>query len=123
MKRKYRVLFDLSGGLSTEVWADSRDQASEIAGQLDYGSLTEEETDWHETDVIELQHYTLVIGNVGTVYDSWDTDNIQALLEYDTYASASLNGFGRCSGEDVTLFVDGEPEKEFTIFGKQETQP
>ena len=55
--------------------------------------------------------YQVVVGNVGTVYDG-DSYN-DAMHAYGDYRQQSMDGIGRAAGESVTLFNDGEIEKEY----------
>lgn len=50
--------------------------------------------------------YQVIVGNIGTVYDGDDYN--AAKMEYNDYRSASLQGYGRAAGEEVTMFDDGE---------------
>lgn len=51
--------------------------------------------------------YTVIVGNIGTVYDGPDYgDARQHFLEYRTQ---SLAGYGRAGGEPVTWLRGGEP--------------
>ena len=54
--------------------------------------------------------YQVVVGNIGTVYDGDNADI--ADKHYEEYVEQSKSGRGRAGGEQVTLFVDGEPERE-----------
>lgn len=54
--------------------------------------------------------YELYVGNVGNV---WHGDSFtHALDEFYSYKKLSIEKYGRFSGEDVTLFKNGEIEKE-----------
>jgi len=55
--------------------------------------------------------YTVVVGNIGTVYDGPHIN--EALRIYNTYVDTSVRSVGRGGGESVTMFRDGEPYKEF----------
>ncbi|MBU0564886.1 MAG: hypothetical protein KJ945_02220 [Gammaproteobacteria bacterium] len=54
--------------------------------------------------------YELTAGNIGTVYRG----PCQAIAEaeFDEYVQLSKVGYGRVSGESITLFKDGEIIKE-----------
>ena len=53
-----------------------------------------------------MNKYQVVVGNVGTVYDG---NNVrEAMRVYRTYRVESMFGKGRASGEQVTLFEDGD---------------
>ncbi len=53
------------------------------------------------------QEYRVVVGNVGTVHTG---DNFgDAQREYLDYCELAKSGYGRVSGEPVTLLEDGEP--------------
>ena len=53
-----------------------------------------------------MRQYTVVVGNVGTVYQG---DNIHvARAEFAAYKRASRAPFGRASGEFVVLMEDDE---------------
>ena len=55
--------------------------------------------------------YDLVVGNVGTVYTG--TNGFEAIRDYNEYVRLSKDNYGRVGGEDVTLFKNGEPYKEY----------
>jgi hypothetical protein len=58
-----------------------------------------------------VKKYQVVVGNVGQVID---TDNgAEANIEYGRWKAESQKPHGRCSGESVTLFKDGEPKHEY----------
>ena len=50
--------------------------------------------------------YQVLVGNIGTVA-STDSKS-EALKEFNHYVEASKASCGRASGEEVTLFGDGE---------------
>lgn len=54
--------------------------------------------------------YEVIVGNIGCVYSgpSYPT----SLRDYREYVSQSEPGYGRASGEDVTLMEDGSPIHE-----------
>jgi hypothetical protein len=55
--------------------------------------------------------YQVYVGNIGKVYDG---DNHEDAMEtFEEYVVISANGHGRASGEDVTLFEDGDIIKDF----------
>ncbi|MCA3186958.1 MAG: hypothetical protein INH13_25735 [Cupriavidus sp.] len=55
--------------------------------------------------------YQVIVGNIGTVYNGGN--GFEARKAFNQYISASKSPHGRASGEDVTLFKNGEIEKEF----------
>jgi len=55
--------------------------------------------------------YEVVAGNIGFVYDG--QDRREAEETFWRYAGASKNRRGRVAGEQVTLFEDGEPIREW----------
>lgn len=57
-----------------------------------------------------MDTFSVVVGNIGTVYEG--NDRIQALREFSIYRAMSLKGIGRVADEAVTLFTNGEVEKE-----------
>ncbi len=59
-----------------------------------------------------MAKYEVVVGNIGTVYEGQNKDS--ARRAYGTYVRASQSGSGRGSGEDVTMFEDGEICREYT---------
>lgn len=61
---------------------------------------------------VETPTYTVIVGNVGTVYDG--TDAAVAQTKFHTYIEASKSDVGRASGESVTLMRDGEIVDEYT---------
>ncbi len=50
--------------------------------------------------------YTVLVGNIGTVYDGPLLK--QALEDYGEYKRQSISNYGRAAGEPVTLLKDGE---------------
>lgn len=54
--------------------------------------------------------YEVIVGNIGTVHDGFN--KAAALKDYTHYVTASKSPYGRASGEDVTLWRDGEIIKE-----------
>jgi hypothetical protein len=54
--------------------------------------------------------YEVIVGNIGTVYSG--ASKAEAEKTYRTYVQQSKAGYGRASGEDVTLMVDGEIARE-----------
>lgn len=74
----------------------------------------------------EQHDYEVVVGNVGTVYSGRSVTKAKA--EYADYVRLSKAGApdgsaGRASGEDVTLFRDGEIWKEHVGFLSRSEQP
>lgn len=55
--------------------------------------------------------YQVYVGNIGMVYDGDSEED--AILNFNDYVINSTQGYGRASGEDVTLFEDGEIIKDF----------
>ena len=53
------------------------------------------------------KQYSVIVGNVGTVFNS--TIKKDAVATYKEYVKISNSSSGRIGGEDVTLFCDGEP--------------
>lgn len=55
--------------------------------------------------------FEVVVGNIGSVYHG---DLLrEALLTFKVYKDQSKEGYGRAGGEQVTLFRDGEPWREY----------
>lgn len=54
--------------------------------------------------------WEVVVGNIGTVYSGPNED--EARKTFRNYRDKSIAGVGRGSGEDVSLFLDGELEAE-----------
>ena len=60
-----------------------------------------------------MSFYEVIVGNVGSVYHG--KSRTTALATYESYVEISKEHVGaRCYGEDVTLLVDGEIEREHT---------
>ena len=55
-------------------------------------------------------HYEVIVGNVGSVYSG--KDKAEAERVYAEYVEQSNSLLGRAGGEEVTMMVDGELEKE-----------
>jgi DNA modification methylase len=54
--------------------------------------------------------FEVVVGNVGTVYEGKDCKEAREI--YKDYCKISKKRHGRAGGEPVTLFRNGEIEKE-----------
>ena len=60
-----------------------------------------------------MHTYEVIVGNVGSVYSG--KSRVKSLATYESYVEVSKEHDGaRCYGEDVTLLVDGEIEREHT---------
>jgi hypothetical protein len=55
--------------------------------------------------------YQVTVGNIGTVYDGDDLS--EAIVSFAKYYHQSVACHGRAAGEEVTLWIDGEPEAIF----------
>jgi hypothetical protein len=55
--------------------------------------------------------FTVVVGNVGTVYTGKDV--VRAKTEYLHYVGQSKEGLGRTGNQEVTLFNNGDPAEEY----------
>jgi hypothetical protein len=55
--------------------------------------------------------WEVTVGNIGNVYSGNGTEARRVFAEYRAQSVANC---GRASGEDVTLWKDGEPVQEFT---------
>jgi len=55
--------------------------------------------------------YEVIVGNIGKVHEGDDKSTAQEA--YDEYVRQSNTNYGRAANEPVTLFVDGEPKKEY----------
>ena len=58
------------------------------------------------------REWTVVVGNIGTVYSG--PDEVEARRRWEEYTKQSESGYGRAAGEDVTLLVDGVVAKEYS---------
>ena len=56
--------------------------------------------------------FEVIVGNIGCVYRT--SNRRDAADRYKQYVKQSKAGYGRAAGEPVTLFTDGELEKEHT---------
>jgi hypothetical protein len=57
--------------------------------------------------------YEVIVGNVGSVYQG--KSRVKALAAYVAYVVISQeHDSARCYGEDVTLLIDGEIDREHT---------
>ncbi len=63
------------------------------------------------TDADQKPLFTVIVGNIGRVYEGIDYSD--ALDAYSDYVAMSANGYGRAANEPVTLWTDAEPTKEF----------
>jgi hypothetical protein len=58
-----------------------------------------------------MEHnYEVVVGNIGKVYDGANLS--KANSKFDYYVSVSNSSVGRAGNENVTMFKDGEIERE-----------
>lgn len=55
--------------------------------------------------------YELIVGNIGTVLRT--KSEAVALREFEEWRKISLELYCRCSNEEVTLLLDGEPIREY----------
>jgi hypothetical protein len=55
--------------------------------------------------------FSVIVGNIGTVYDG--ADEKTARETFAEYCDQSRSSYGRAAGEDVTLCYDGETVAEF----------
>lgn len=55
--------------------------------------------------------YSVSVGNVGTI--GYYTNKKNAIKVFQTCVEQSLSDIGRAGGEDVTLWKNGEPIKEY----------
>jgi len=55
--------------------------------------------------------YTVVVGNIGTIY-SGNNRRIATRI-WEQYRTASIYGWGKASGEFVVLMVNGEVERDY----------
>lgn len=58
-----------------------------------------------------MPNYSVLVGNIGTVYDG--PDKVTADLEFAAYVGQSRSRYGRAAGEPVTYFCDGEIIDEY----------
>ena len=57
------------------------------------------------------EHYSVVVGNIGTVYSG--SSRADALAAYNEYVEQSTTDYGRAAGEGVTLLDGDQIVKEF----------
>ena len=60
--------------------------------------------------------YEVIVGNIGTVHEG--QSGSEAKRVFAEYKDQSKSGYGRASGESVTILEDGEPILEH--FGEQD---
>ncbi len=58
-----------------------------------------------------MNAYSVTVGNIGTVFDG--ANERAALRAFREYVSQSKAGYGRASNENVTLFANEEPIREY----------
>jgi hypothetical protein len=58
-----------------------------------------------------MNKYEVTVGNVGLIIETTNREN--AVSEYEGWIAMSKHPRGRASGEDVTLWEDGEPIQEY----------
>lgn len=56
--------------------------------------------------------YQVIVGNIGIVYHG--NNKTDALNHFEEYKEQSESGVGRAGGENVVLFENDQPIKEFT---------
>lgn len=71
--------------------------------------------EWHfyvnvDVQVSDEPTYQVIVGNIGAVYSGTSLDD--ATKAYAEYVGQSRLGYGRASGESVTLMADGEIRQE-----------
>lgn len=66
----------------------------------------------------EKVFYEVIVGNIGKVHEG--SSRAAALKAYNTYVRQSKSGYGRASGEQVSLWKDNEPIKEYYGSGMSE---
>lgn len=55
--------------------------------------------------------WQVVVGNIGTVYEG--TNGFEALKTFRSYVKDSRTGYGKASGETVTMFKNGEIHRDY----------
>ena len=69
-----------------------------------------EEVDEKIEQLGSARYYEVIVGNVGSVHEGVDRDEAKEVFSQYVEMSKMYGGAGgRVSGEDVTLFEDGEP--------------
>ena len=64
--------------------------------------------------------YTVLVGNLGTVHVGRNAKT--ASREFAAWVAISRSPHGKAAGEPVTLFRDGEPEREYAPAAGYETK-
>lgn len=59
-----------------------------------------------------MDKYEIIVDNIGCVYRG--SDRAEMEREWAEWCEAVGAPYGRPSGECVTLYVDGEPEREYS---------
>ena len=57
---------------------------------------------------MKLHNFIVIVGNLGSVYDDWNTKEDKAKEIFDRYVYQSNNATGRVAGENVVMLKDGE---------------
>jgi hypothetical protein len=57
-----------------------------------------------------MNRYEVIVGNIGTVYDG--SNKKEAVRTYNIYVRQSKANYGRASGEDVYLMLNGDIDRE-----------
>lgn len=69
--------------------------------------------EWYDSSenlpIGDYRLFRVVVGNIGEVYEGHNGTHAKDL--YKEYAGMSQKSYGKVSGEQVTLFADGEPIK------------
>ena len=65
-----------------------------------------------------MAKYQVIVSNVGTVYSGDNAEN--ANRDFSECEELSKTNYGRFAGESVTMFIDGEPMREFTGTNEQD---
>jgi hypothetical protein len=65
--------------------------------------------------------HKVVVGNVGTVYEGLYLEEARA--SFDEYVPISESGKGRAGDEEVTLFTNGEIEREHIPYVEEDYNP
>ena len=65
-----------------------------------------------------VNQYQVVVGNIGTVY--LGNNRKEAQKTFNEYKKMSKDNYGRAGMEEVSLFVNDEPEVHYHPPGKEE---
>lgn len=79
--------------------------------ELNVGDESCDAVDYDLTNEEEIEEYSVIVGNIGTVCTTTDLEEAERVFK--VYEEQSKSEVGRAGGENVTMFLGDEIHKEF----------